>query len=93
MSNKFNQSTNIFQNPDKPTCIDLILTNRPNLFQHTSALEIGLSDFHLLTVTEFKMRFQKLKPKIIAYRDYKEGIEKERMEWQAPKRYISIRFY
>ena len=33
--------------------------------------QTGLSDFHLLTVTKFKMGFQKLKPKIIAYRDHK----------------------
>ena len=54
----------------KPRCIDLILTNRPNWFQHSSAFETGLSDFQFLTVTEFKMGFQKLKPKIIVYRDY-----------------------
>ena len=54
-----------------PTYIELILTNRPNLFQHSSASETGLSDFHLLTVTEFKMGFQKLKPKATAYPDYK----------------------
>ena len=42
-----------------------------NLFQYSSAFETGLADFHLLIVTEFKMGFQKLKPKIIACRDYK----------------------
>ena len=31
-----------FKDPDKPTCIALILTNRPNLF--FSAFEIGLSN-------------------------------------------------
>ena len=46
-----------FKNPDNPTCIDLILTNRPILFQHNNYFETGLSDFHLLTVTEFKMEF------------------------------------
>ena len=60
-----------FKNPYKSACIDLILTNRPNLFQHTNAFEIGLSDFYLLTVTYFKMGLQKLKPKTIAYRNYK----------------------
>ena len=60
-----------FKNPDKLTCIDLILTNRPNLFQHSSTFETDISDFHLLTVTEFKMGFQKLKSKVIVYRDYK----------------------
>ena len=33
-----------FKNPDKPTYTDLILINWPNLFQHSSAFEIGLSD-------------------------------------------------
>ena len=47
-----------FKNPDTLTYIDLILTNRPNLFQHSSTFETGPSDFHLLTVTEFKMGFQ-----------------------------------
>ena len=46
-----------FKNSAKPTFMDLILTNRPNLFQHSSTFEIGLSVFNLLTVTEFKMGF------------------------------------
>ena len=58
-----------FKNPDKPPCI--IVTNQPSCLQHNNAFETGLSDFHLLTVTEFKMSFQKLQPKIINYRDYK----------------------
>ena len=33
--------------------------------------ETGLFDFHLLTVTKFKMSFQKLQPKIINHTDYK----------------------
>ena len=60
-----------FKNPDKPTCIDLIVTNQPSCFQHSKVFETGLSDIHLLTVTEFKMSFQKLQPRIINYRDYK----------------------
>ena len=40
-----------FKNSNKPTCIDLILTIWPNLFQHSSALAIGLLDFYLLAVT------------------------------------------
>ena len=58
-----------FKNPNKPTCFDL--TNKPNYFQHSNVFETGLSDFHLLNVTEFKMGFQKLPPKIVNYRDYK----------------------
>ena len=63
--------TTCFKNPDKPTFIDHILTNRPNLFQHSSAFETAPSDFHFLTGNEFIIGFRKLKPKIIAYRDYK----------------------
>ena len=55
-----------FKNPEKLTCIDLILTYRPTYFQLSIVIETGLSDFHLLTVTEFKMGFTKSK-----LRDYK----------------------
>ena len=59
-----------YKNSEKPTCIDLILANQPTLFQHSAVLETGPSDFHLLTVNEFKMSFQKFKPHIITYRHY-----------------------
>ena len=36
-----------FQNPDKPTCIDPILTNQPSCFQHSKVFETGVSDFSL----------------------------------------------
>ena len=51
-----------YKNFDKPTCIDLRLTNKPSYFQHSSVFETGLSDFPVLTATEFKMGFRKLKP-------------------------------
>ena len=60
-----------FKNHDKLICIDLILINQPSCFQHSKVLETGLFDFHLLTVTKFKMSFQKLQPKIINHTDYK----------------------
>ena len=59
----------MLQNSDKPTCIDLILTNRPSYFQQ-SVFETGLSDFHMTVATDLKMGFQKRKPHIVAYRDY-----------------------
>ena len=43
-----------FKNPDRPTCIDLILTNSSRTFQDTYAVETGLSDFHKLVVTVLK---------------------------------------
>ena len=60
-----------FKNPERPTCIDLMLTNSPRSFQNSMVVETGLSDFHKMTVTVLKMFFQKIKPKVIYYRDYK----------------------
>ena len=37
----------------------------------SNVFETGISDFHLLFVTQLKVGFQKKLPKIIAYRDYK----------------------
>ena len=60
-----------FKYPSRPTCIDLILTNLPNSFQHTQTVETGLSDIHKLTLTVLKTHFPRLKPNIVNYRDYK----------------------
>ena len=46
-----------YKNPEKPSCIDLILTNSPRQFQATLTLEAGLSDFHKMTVAAFKSEF------------------------------------
>ena len=46
-----------FKNPTKPTCIDLIVTNRPKFFQDTVVLETKLSDFHNMSVTVMKMYY------------------------------------
>ena len=59
-----------FKKPGKPSCIDLVLTNRPKSFQATSVTETGLSDFHRMTVSVLKMHFRKLPPRIISYRDF-----------------------
>ena len=60
-----------FKNPENPSCIDLILTNKPHSFQNTAVLETGLSDFHKLTLTVLKTSFRKMPPKVITYRNYK----------------------
>ena len=63
--------TTCFKNPDNPTCIGLILTNKHRLFQNTSVIETGLSDFHRLTITVMRVNFQKQIPKVLNYRNYK----------------------
>ena len=60
-----------YKSAENPSCIDLILTNRPHSFQNSTAFETGLSAFHLLTVTVLKTTFRKRPPKVVKYRDYK----------------------
>ena len=42
-----------FKNPDRPTCIDLFLTDIPHSFQSTMTISTGLSDFHKIIITVF----------------------------------------
>ena len=59
------------KNVNNPSCVDLIITNQPNLFQNTTTLSTGLSDFHKMVVSMFKASFEKRAPKQITYRKYK----------------------
>ena len=49
-----------YKNADKPTCIDLILTNSPGSFQNSCVKETGLADFHKMIVTVMKLSHQKM---------------------------------
>ena len=69
LTNLIKQPT-CFKNPEKPSCIDLILANRPKSFQSTCVIETELSDFHRMTVSLLKMHFRKLPPRSISYRDF-----------------------
>ena len=60
-----------FKNIENPSCIDLFLTNSPMSFQNTTVLVNGLSDFHKMAITVFKVKLNKTKPKEVNYRDYK----------------------
>ena len=57
--------------PEKPSCIDLIPTNRPRSFHGCHIIETGLSDFHEMTVIVIKMCFKKQGLRVLRYRDYK----------------------
>lgn len=63
-----------FKSVHNPSCIDLILTNKPTYFQNNKVFETGLSDYHKLTITVLKTTFQKQKPRIINYRNYKKFV-------------------
>ena len=60
-----------FKNPDKPSCIDLLLRNFPKPFLKSQTLETGLSDFHKLALTILQILYKKQNPLVIMYRDYK----------------------
>ena len=73
-----------YKNPDKPTCIDLILTNCPGSFQNSCVTETGLSDFHKMAVTVIKTSYRKIESRVINYQDYKsfsnEGFRESSLE-------------
>ena len=59
-----------YKNLESPSCIDLIVTNKPRNFQNSCVIKTSLSDFHKVTVTALRMQFHKLKPRVSFYRDY-----------------------
>ena len=66
-----------------PCCIDLILTNKKELFKNSDLFEVEISDHHSSIVTALKSQLLKGNPKTKLYRDYssfnldifKEGLE------------------
>ena len=66
-----NKEATYYKNPNKPSCIDLILTNSPRSFFNTETYFTGLSDCHKLVLSVFKTTFSKTGPKEMMYRDYK----------------------
>ena len=77
-----------FKNPDRPSCINLILTNFSRSFQDTCTVETGLSDFHKLVVTVLKLYFPKQKPNIQTFRDYKRfqnGLFRSELDYELSK--------
>ena len=64
-----------FKNPENPTCIGLILTNRPRSFQDSTVVETGLSDFHKMCVTVMKMYRSRQRPSVINDRKFKRSLE------------------
>ena len=63
-----------FKKPDRPTCINLFLTNSPHSFQNTMTISTGLSGFHKRIISVLKSSFIKFKAREMNYRDYKNFI-------------------
>ena len=48
-----------YKNPNKSSCVDLIMRNRRKSFQNSWAFETGPSDFNKMTLTILKVSFKK----------------------------------
>ena len=70
LSSMVNKAT-CYKNPEKPTCIDVILINCPRSFQNSLKVETELSDFHKMVLTVMKTFYRKSQHKIIHYRNHK----------------------
>ena len=55
----------------KGSCIDLILTSRPSLYQFTNVFQAGVSDHHLLIYTMLKSTYSRMEPKVLTKRCFK----------------------
>ena len=54
----------------KGSLIDVMLTNRPRRFKHTSLIETGMSDCYMLILSLFRAFFKHISAKTIEYRNY-----------------------
>ena len=61
-----NRISTCFKNLLKASCIDLLMTSRPKSFQDSMAVEIGLSDFHKMTLTVMKVFYKKNKKQTLS---------------------------
>ena len=70
LKNLINEPT-FYKNPDNPSSIDVILTNRKRSFESSTAIETGLSDHHKMIITVLKSNYKKRDPLLVNYRSYK----------------------
>ena len=60
------------KNPNNPSCIDHILTNSQKRFYKTEIVFTGLSDFHKLVLSVFKLHFSKAQANETLYRNFRD---------------------
>ena len=60
-----------FKSIKKPTCVDLLISNKEKCLKSATIIDTGLSDFHKMFLVVLKKKFEKVKPKVISYRDYR----------------------
>ena len=66
-----------FKSIENPSCVDLIITDKPGSFQHTNVFEIGISNHHELVTAVMKAKFTKASSKYVHYHNYKNFNEQD----------------
>ena len=61
-----------YKNPNSPSSIDVILTNRKRNFRNSTAIETGFSDHHNMIITVLSGKLKKKDPVLLNYRSYKD---------------------
>ena len=86
-----------FKSPYSPSCIDLIITNRPKSFQNSTVIKTCLSDFLKMPLTVLKIFYKKQRPNIVRYRNYRnfdsELFMNDVKKSQDRKNIVKINFY
>ena len=59
------------QKHEQPTCVNLFLSNKEKCFKSAVTIDTRLSDFHKTVLVVLKKKFEREKPKVISYRDYR----------------------
>ena len=60
-----------FKSINNPKCVDLLISNTEKCFKSATTIDTGLSDFHKMVLVILKRKFEKAKPKVTSYRDYR----------------------
>ena len=60
-----------YKNPNNPSFIDVILTNRKRSFYISTTIETGLSDHNKMIITVLNGNLNKKEPVLLNYRSYK----------------------
>ena len=66
-----------FKSIENPSCVDLIIMDKPGSFQHINVFETGIWDHHKLATTVMKAKFTNAPPKYVHYHDYKNFNEQD----------------
>ena len=57
---KIIEGPNCFKQPDKPSCIKVLLPNKSKSFQISQIIETGISDFQKMVTTVLKVYLERM---------------------------------